>query len=584
MQEIINIFKKIFLEKFDIDFTPEITPAPKVELGEFCINIFPIVKQIWKAPNIISEEIANELKNFGEIFENSSATGGYVNFFLKNNFWVNFFENIEKPLNFDKKNQTVIVDYIGMNVGKPPHIGHICTPLLGQSIINTLRFAGYDVIGDSHLGDWGSLFGKLIVGFQKYWNEEKLSEDAISHLLEVYVAINTDCEADEKVEQECRDAFRELSNWNPEYTAIWSRFTTATISTNKKILELMHIHQDFDIGESFYEWIDLPKIGNQPPLQFSMNNVVDELINKKIATQNEDGSVGMIFAEETKIPSTILRKKDWTNLYLTSDLATIKYRLTNGWNPDKIIYFSDIRQALHMKQAFLISKMAWADLAENVEFFHATNGAIVLPEWAMSTRKWNIIRLDSLVEGGFDRVKKILEEKWRTGDKALSDKDITEITIGAIKYSYLSQDRERDVVFTWDKALNFEGNSGPYIQYAYVRAKKIAENLNFDKNFSDEKNNEKNLELSTHDKTLIKKLAEFEKKIHETLSRYKPHILANYAYELATTFNSFYVHTPKILEEKDENLQNFRLRLVAKTAETLKTTFACLAIEMPTEM
>lgn len=387
MQNLVKIFEKIFKKLYNIEFAPDITPAPKPELGEFCINIFPIVKNVGKSPNIVSEEVAQELALETDLIVSANATGGYVNFFLTNNFWKNFFlKNMTKP-EFEKKNETVVVDYIGMNVGKPPHIGHICTPLLGQAVMNTLKFAGYDVIGDSHLGDWGSLFGKLIVGFKKYGSEEKLENDAISHLLEVYVAINADIEADEAVAEEARTAFRELSNGNPEYTTMWSKFTNATISTNKKILELMHIHQDFDIGESFYEGIDLPKIGKQPDLKYDMNDIVAELLDKKIATKNEDGSIGVIFEEETKIPSTIVQKKDGTNLYLTSDLATIKYRLTNGWNPSKILYFVDVRQTLHLKQVFHTAKKTWPELTENVEFFHASNGAIVLPEGAMSTRK-----------------------------------------------------------------------------------------------------------------------------------------------------------------------------------------------------
>ena len=577
MQSVQSALQEIFSKLYNLHPTFEITAAPKPEFGEFCINVFPFTKVLSKAPNEISEEVARELENFSESIKKATATGGYVNFFLTDAYWQEIFNNIvsaEKPAS---KNETVVVDYIGMNVGKPPHIGHICTPLLGQAIINTLRYAGYTVIGDSHLGDWGSLFGKLIVGFQKYGNAQKLQDDAISHLLEVYVAINADIETDKSVEQACRDAFKKLSEGDAEYVKIWADFTTATISTNKKILKLMHIHQDFDIGESFYEGLNLPKIGTHPDLQYDMNSIVEELLEKKIATQNDDGSVGVIFPEETKMPSTILRKKDGTNLYLTSDLATIKYRMTNGWNPTKILYFVDVRQSLHLKQVFWVAKHAWN--IDHVELFHAANGAIVLPEGAMSTRKGNIIRLDALVEEGFSRVKKVLEEKGRTGENSLSDKDITEITIGAIKYSYLSQDRERDVVFTWDKALNFEGNSGPYIQYAYVRAKKIGQNVDlptFEKN--------PNLELSANDKLLIAKIREFPKKVNETLAKYKPHILANYAYDVAVAFNSFYVHTPKILEEKNENLKFFRLHLVAKTAEILKKTFELLGIEMPSEM
>jgi arginyl-tRNA synthetase len=571
MQKIQNILQETIHTLYEIDFSPEISPAPKVELGEYCINIFPIVKHVGKAPNIISAEVATELEKNNEIFVSTNATGGYVNFFLANTVWVDIFQSVKDETPKIQNKETIIVDYIGMNVGKPPHIGHICTPLQWQSIINILRYQGHHIISDSHLGDWGYLFGKLIIWYKKYGDKHKLEEDAINHLLEIYIAINTDAEADERIEQACRDAFRELSLGNKEYTSLWAEFTTASIATNKKMLELMHIHQDYDIGESYYEGIDLPKIWKEPPLQFDMNSIVDELIEKWIATKNQDGSVGVVFPEATKMPSTILRKKDGTNLYLTSDLAAIKYRITNGWNPSRILYFVDVRQSLHLKQAFWIARSAW--WMPDIELTHAANGAIVLPEGAMSTRKWNIIRLDALVEEGYTRVKKILEEKWRN----LTSKDITEIAIGAIKYSYLSQDRERDVVFGWDKALSFEGNSGPYIQYAYVRAKKIAQNTLI--SFSETIEN-----LSPYDKSLIQTLAKFESVVDTVAKTYKPHHLALYAYDLAVGFNSFYVHTPKILEESDENMKSFRLMLVSETAKRLEKAFDLLGIKMPSEM
>lgn len=561
---------------YNSDYSPEISIAPKPELGEYCINIFPLAKTAWKAPNLIAEEVAAELAKQSDTFVSTSATGGYVNFFLTNTIWAEIFWWLEKTWH-TSKNETIVVDYIGMNVGKPPHIGHICTPLLWQSIINILRYLWYHVISDSHLGDWGLLFGKLIVGYKKYGNKEKLEHDAIDHLLEIYIAINTDAEKSEQIEQDCRDAFRELSNWNPEYTKLWAEFTKASIETNKKMLTLMHIYQDYDIWESFYEGIDLPVIGDQPPLQYDMNSIVSDLLEKWIATKNDDESIWVNFPEETKMPSTILRKRDGTNLYLTSDLAAIKYRLTNGWNPKKILYFVDIRQQLHLKQAFWIAKQAWPELTNSLELFHAANWALVLPEGAMSTRKWNIIRLDSLVDEGFVRVKKILEEKWRT----LEGDDIREIAIWSIKYSYLMQDRERDIVFTWDKALSFEGNSGPYIQYAYVRAHKIVEAW---QDVSIDPKDILQVTLSAYDKRLIQVLAQFEETVATVAKTYKPHHLALYAYELAVSFNAFYVHTPKILEEMNQELKSFRLILVEKTAKTLEKAFDLLGIKMPSEM
>lgn len=560
-----------------IEFSKENITSPKEEFWEYCITVFPFLKTLGKPVGEVTEAIANALREDTAHIAAVNIIGGYVNITFTDIVWKEIFDEIVTPKLYPLKNETIVVDYIGMNVWKPPHIGHICTPLLGQAIINMLRYTGYTVIGDSHLGDWGSLFGKLIVGYEKYGNKELLERDAITHLLDVYVAINADIEKDSSIEDQTRLAFKKLSEGDSYYTNLWSEFTKATIKTNTEILNRMHIHQDYDIGESFYEGISLPKLGSYPDLKYDMNSVVEELLEKGIATKNEDWSVGVVFPEESKLPSTILQKKDWTNLYLTSDLAAIKYRLNNGWNPSKILYFVDVRQSLHFRQVFYIAKAAWWNI-NTTEYFHAANGAIVLPEGAMSTRKGNIIRLDTLVEEGFNRVKKILEEKWRIGDRALSNDDMEEIAIAAIKYSYLSQDRERDVVFTWDKALSFEGNSGPYIQYAYVRAKKILEWQATSTHISE------NICFSENDKRLIKMLEMFDKKILQSLEKYKPHILAGYIYELAVAFNNFYVRTPKILEENDTDLKNFRLLLVASTKDILQKWFELLWIQMPEEM
>lgn len=219
--------------------------------------------------------------------------------------------------------------------------------------------------------------------------------------------------------------------------------------------------------------------------------------------------------------------------------------------------------------------MAWPELLGNTELFHAFNGFIKLKEGAMSTRKGTVIFLSDLITEGFNRTKAILEQKGQS----LSDADIQAISIGAIKYSYLSQDREKDITFDWDKALAFEGNSGPYIQYSYVRAKNIVEKAGEVGTFQYE-----SLVLSEYDQACLRRLSFFEKAVMDSASKYKPHILATYCYELASEFNTFYVHTPKILEEQDISLRNFRLALIAKVRDTLQKGFELLAIEMPERM
>ncbi|MBP8016634.1 arginine--tRNA ligase, partial [Candidatus Gracilibacteria bacterium] len=547
---------------------------PKSELGDSTFNCFELSKELKKNINEITEDIKNEFQKNPEYFEKISISGGYINFFLNKNVFIRGIESFNlNPKN--PKNETIVVDYIGYNLGKPLHIGHICPPSQGQVTINVYKYLGYNVISDSHFGDWG-LFGKLVAAYKLYGNKNDLQKDPIEHLLMLYIKFTNEAENDKDVEEIARNEFKKLSNGDEENIKLWKEFVSYSLSAMSKILELLNVKADYDIGESFYEGLNLPKLGDFPELKYTMNDIVKELVEKGIATKNDDGSVGVIFPEETKIPSCVLQKKDGTNLYLTSDLACIKYRITNGWNPSKIIYHVDNRQQLHLKQTFWIAKKVWPEL-KDIELYHALHGFITLKEGAMSTRKGIIIRLQDLIEEGFIGTKKILEEKGRD----LKDEDIQAIAIGAIKYSYLSQDRERDVVFDWDKALSFEGNSGPYIQYAYVRSchilKKAGEIFQF---------NTENLTniILEYDINLIKKLFEFDKIVLQTALKYKPHILALYLFELSTELNSFYVHIPKIIEEENKDLKYFRLTLIEKLKETLEFGFKLLAINMPKEM
>ena len=633
MQHIQTLIQEVIRSLYNSEFTPEITPAPKPELGEYCINVFPLAKDAKIAPPVIAESISTELAKYSEIFRGTSATGGYVNFFLADSVWIGLFATLEEPQVRETQDTSIIVDYIGANAGKPLHIGHICTPSIGQVICNIYRHLGYRVIGDSHFGDWGGIFGKLIclyklglvkskalpeneqrlyeslsekyttfnfpdddiiikdaVELQNKWSINIASDDYTGYskyLMACYITATYIEKHIPEFDMQFREEYRKLSLWDEFNAKIWQKFTFVSITASEKQLKLLNVHATYNIGESFYEGLGLPRPNDEdyPDLKYNMKEIVKELIEKGIATDNsiatngEDKSVGVVFPEESKLPSCILQKKDGTWLYLTSDLAAIKYRLTNGWNPSKIIYSVDVRQQLHLRQAFTIAKAAWPELMEWVELFHAYNGFIKLKEGAMSTRHGTVIFLEELIKQGNEKTAEILAEKGRTWEKVLSANDIQAITVGAIKYSYLTQDREKDVVFDWDKALNFEGHSWPYIQYAYVRARKIS-----DTEMENHDRDDEDLTLSVYDKALIQVLSRFEEALDMTARTYKPHHLALYAYDLAWEFNSFYVHTPKILEEENKNLKQFRLALVEKTAKTLEKSLDLLGIQMPSEM
>ncbi|ATU04866.1 arginine--tRNA ligase [Candidatus Gracilibacteria bacterium HOT-871] len=575
-----NILKEIIFNLYDLE-NPEISleNPPKKELGDFAFGPFLLAKELKKNPVQIGAEIISELKKYPEI-ENVNQAGPYINIFLSKDIFTNIFkENYEKfNETKQKNNKNIYIDYIGPNMGKPLHIGHMCTPNIGQAMINIYKKLGYNVISDSHIGDWGIVFGKLITAYKLWGDKEKLEEDAISHLLELYIKITKEIETEgenSELEEQTRLEFRKLSSGEPESVEYWEKFTGASIKELRKQLKRLNVEPTYNIGESFYEGLNLPKLENYPDLKYSMSDIVSELIEKKIATKNDDNSVGVIFDESTKIPSCILQKRDGTKGYLASDLAAIKYRMEN-WNPEKIIYFVDIRQSLHFKQAFEIAKNAgWLG---KTELFHAGNGFINLKDGPLSTRKGRIIKLDSLLDEAENRAKKIILEKRQDIVGEELEKLSKIIGIGAIKYGYLKKSRENNVVFDWDEFMTFEGNSGPYIQYSYVRALKILQKNDLKLDFENIGNFEFEQETA-----LIKLLSDYENILKETAEKNMPHILCAYIFELTKAFNSFY-NSIQILSEPDLGKKKLRLLLVKLFSEVLKESMGLLAIDMPEEM
>lgn len=586
MQQQIKHELQTILEKLYTLKNPEITleTPPKKELGDFAYGPFLLARELKKWPPVIASEIKayfDAHKNDFSAIVGLEVAGPYLNIKMNGDIMTtSFFSALQDGsifAPFEKKDEKIVVDYIGMNVGKPMHIGHMCTPNIGQAMINLYKKLGYDVISDSHIGDWGIIFWKLITAFKLWWDEAKLKENAVDYLLELYVKITAEAEKDETLEEKARNEFKLLSHGNEESKKLWAEFTSYSIKAMNMQLARLHVHSDYNIGESFYEGLGLPKIENNPDLTFTMKDIVKELIEKKIATQNDDGSVWVIFADETKLSSCILQKRDGTHGYLASDLACIKYRSSN-WNPDKIIYFVDVRQELHFKQAFQIAKSAgWV---EKTELFHAFNGFISWKEGPFSTRKGNIIKLDRLLDEAEERAKKIILEKRQdlTSDELNTLAKI--IGIGAIKYGHLKKSRETDMIFDWDEFMTFEGNSGPYIQYAYVRAKSILTSMNYTFEKRD-CGNETFTEMEENE--LIKGLLEYKNMLVSASKENMPHIIANYAYELTKRFNAFY-NTCHIQNEQNEIKKYMRADLVYAFSSILKETFGLLSIDMPERM
>lgn len=555
---------------------------PKKELWDYAFWCFLLAKDLKKSPNLIAQELKDYIEQniSSENIKKLEIAGPYLNIFLDAESFVSSFESFMNQKSLyqgleNSDNKTIHIDYIGANVWKPLHIGHMCTPNQGQVFVNLFKKLDYNVVADSHLGDWGIIFWKLIVAYQKYGQEEALKENAVDHLFELYVKISSDAESDESLDAAFREAFKKLSSGDPQMKELWAEFTRYSIDAMNILLARLHVEPDYNIWESFYEWLGLQKMEDYPDLTYSMSEIVEELIDKNIATQNDDGSVGVVFPEESKIPSCILQKRDGTHGYLASDLASVKYRIHN-WDIERIIYFVDARQQLHLKQVFEISKMAeWVD--GNIELTHAYNGFISLKDGAMSTRKWKVIFLEQLLNEAQQRAKKIILEKRDDIDGEKLEWLSEIIGIGAIKYGYLKKTRTNDVIFDWDEFMSFEWNSGPYVQYAYVRAKRILQESWYAPVYQNLKfqNNE--------EKELIKWILEFPQIISEISHNYFAHILCQYVYELTKKFSLLY-NNIQILSESDDDLKYSRLALVSAFVKIIEESFEILAIPLPEEM
>lgn len=602
MQQLKDLLKEKIKNLYNIDIEEiSLDVPPKKELWDFAFWPFQLSKELKKSPIQISSELLEVLKD-EKLIKEANIAWPYLNLKVSNTIFKDLFFNAINDFSTKSdfwKWKTIYIDYIWTNVWKPLHIGHMCTPNQGQAIYNLYKKLGYNVVWDSHLWDWGIIFWKLIYAYKNWWDENKLKENAVDHLLELYVKVTSEVDNNSSIEELLRQEFKKLSDWDKDSILLWQKFTRYSIDAMQTQLDRLHVRPDFDIWESFYEWIWLPKMWNYPDLKYNMKDIVKELIEKGIATKNEDGSVWVIFPDELKIPSCILQKRDWTHWYLASDLAAVKYRMQN-WNPEKIVYFVDVRQQLHLNQVFEISKMAWwlnkienwelkienwckNEYIKETELFHAYNWFISWKEGAFSTRKWNIIKLKDLLDEAQERAKKIILEKRQDFSEVELEKLANIIWIWAIKYWYLSKSRTTDVIFDWDEFMTFEGNSWPYIQYAYVRWFKVLQkywkdiwkadlNILSLANFETDEENE-----------LVKELANYKNILHKTASDYMPHILANYSYSLTKKFNAFY-NNVRVLEEKDESRKLLLIYLVKLFLDTLKESFEILGIEMPEEM
>ncbi|WP_373078017.1 arginine--tRNA ligase [Fusobacterium varium] len=560
-KEIAKIFedtiKKIYNEKETKKV--EVSVATNEKFGDFQTNFAMMnSKIIGKNPRVIAQEILDNLEENNVIEKLEIAGPGFINIFLKSEYLGELLKKsrTEKyDFSFLNREGDVIIDFSSPNIAKRMHIGHLRSTIIGDSITRIYKYLGYHMIADNHIGDWGTQFGKLIIGYRRWLNKESYKENPIEELERVYVEFSKLSESNPELEEEARLELKKLQDGDPENFALWKEFIKVSLDEYDKLYKRLDVHFDTYYGESFYH-----------PM---MQGVVEELVEKGLAIE-DDGAKVVFFPEEDNLFPCIVQKKDGAFLYSTSDIATIKFK-RETYKINKLIYLTDERQQDHFKQFFKITDM----LGWNVEKHHIWFGIMRFADGVFSTRKGNVIRLEQLLDEGKKRAYDIVQEK--NPDLSEEEKEqIAEVVgVGAIKYADLSQNRQSPIIFEWDKILTFEGNTAPYLQYSYARIQSILRKAE-----SEGKNIDYNKEIKIEDKlerALADHIAAFPMAVLKASETFKPNIIADYLFELSKKFNSFYNNCP-ILNQEDGIL--YSRALIAKiTGETIKDGLSLLGIK-----
>ena len=541
-------------------------PANK-EMGDLSLPCFKLAKEMKKAPQIIANEINENLQLPTELFSKTEVVNGYLNFFINPTALVKtVFEEFEnKKDGYGSCNigegKTVVIDYSSPNIAKPFHIGHLKTTVLGGALYNIYKFLGYKVIGVNHLGDYGTQFGKLIEGYKRWGNEYDLSTDAIDKLGDIYKRINDLCSEDESVLEQCRENFKLLESGDEYCTKLWKEFRDLSIDEFKKIYDLLGSKFDSWNGEAFYA--------------DKTSEVIDILENTGKLIESEGAKIIDLTDAGIDTPCMIC-KSNGASIYATRDLAAILYR-ARTYDFDKCLYVTSYEQNLHFKQIFEVAKLLGLDEKYTKGLEHIAYGMIQLPTGKMSTRKGNFVKVVDLLNDAISEAKSIIEEK--NPDLENKDEIAKKVGIGAVIFNDLYNSRIKDEIFDLNTMLNFNGETGPYLQYMFVRTNSI---LNKAGNLPPISNIDVSLLEDNASINLIKAIYEFGNIVIQAAEKHEPYIISRYLIKIAQLFSTFY-NENRIIGE-DKQVQDARIYLVYCTSLVLKSGASLLGMEMPNKM
>jgi len=540
-------------------------PADETK-GDYAFPCFRLAKELKKAPQVIATELKDKINTKLEIINSIEVVGGYLNFYINPNILIEdtIKELDSKKEEYGKSNigngKNIVIDYSSPNIAKPFHIGHLRNTLIGHSLYNIYKFLGYNVISVNHLGDYGTQFGKMIEGYKLWENEYNIEENPIDELTKIYVRINDLCKEDESVLETCRDNFKKLEEGDSYCVETWNKFKELSLKEFNRIYDILGVKFDSLNGEAFYS--------------DKMDEIV-ELLEKSGKLVESEGAK-IIDLEEQKKGICMIKKSNDSTTYATRDLAAILYR-TRTYDFDKCLYVVAYEQNLHFKQVFEVAKLLGIDEKYTNGLEHVPYGMVHLKTGKMSTREGNVMKVNDLLVEAISKVEKVIEEK--NADMENKKENAKKIGIGAIVFSNIGSTIIKDQVFDMDAILSFNGETGPYIQYTYVRTQSVLNNMDKLPNIQEVNVNQLNNKEAIR---IVKLIYNFQDVIIDATNKNEPSILARFLLDLSKAYSSFYNEYKIMSENKEE--KNARIYLTYMTGLILKSGANLLGIEMPNKM
>lgn len=528
-------------------------------MGDYALPCFKFAKIFRKAPNVIADELKNSIScDFATV----ESVAGYLNFKLNK-------ETLSKQTLqeiMDKKekygssnignNKTICIDFSSVNIAKPFHMGHMLNTSIGSALYKLYKYLGYNVVGINHLGDWGTQFGKLIVAYKLWGDKQDIENRGVRGLLDIYVRFHKEAEVKPELDDEARAWFKKIEDGNKEALDLFYWFKEITLKEVDKIYKRLDVTFDSYNGESFYN--------------DKMQPVLDELKQKGLLVESEGAQV--VKFEDDKMPPSLLVRSDGATLYATRDLAAAFYR-KKTYDFYKCLYVVAYQQDLHFKQLFKIIEMMGYPWAKDM--VHVAHGMVSLEDGALSTREGHVVFLEDVLNTAVSKALKVIEDK----NPSLENKDVVaeQVGVGAVIFAMLYNSRIKDITFSYDKVLSFEGETGPYIQYTYARCNSLLEKCgdivgDIDYNGI---NNESAYQV-------VRTLGKFEDTLLDAANKYEPCLIARYAISLAQDFNRFYFDCN--IANAKSGVKNARLLLTKAVKQVLSNALKILGIATPKKM